>query len=234
MINFVFFDFFSKVSPKYAEFPSISSYIQRLAECDILAGDTLEESLAKLHLSAIRPDNFPAVREYIDQQASRLQHSATQQQQFLDTESLENITDGPTRTNTDNDTASVDIQEELKRRKIIKQPLRVAESSRRPEIFSSTAHKDAEYYRDIWVAESGIDKLSTSCNTSDLLDNDLRAMVQRWSKRTKTEMKTKQANFLSSTTTSINASSLASSALRVSCDLPCASIFLQRFHFLFN
>ncbi|XP_037817011.1 myosin-11 [Lucilia sericata] len=193
--------------PQYTEFPSISAYIQHLTETDHNLGETMEESLAQLRISGINPRNFPAVREYMKSNASKL---SAEQEQLLDTESLENITEEPTRTNTD-DTASLDIEAELKRRKILKNSFRYSETKQQ-QIFSSTAHKDAAFFQEIVAAESGVDKLSTSGNTSDLLDADLKRMVQQWPGEVR--RKSKEIKILSSTTTSANASAIANSALR--------------------
>ncbi|XP_046805697.1 myosin-11 [Lucilia cuprina] len=194
-------------TPQYTEFPSISAYIQHLTETDHNLGETMEESLAQLRISGINPRIFPAVREYMK---SNVNKSSPEQEQLLDTESLENITEEPTRTNTD-DTASLDIEAELKRRKILKNSFRYSETKKQ-QIFSSTAHKDAAFFQEIVATESGVDKLSTSGNTSDLLDADLKRTVQQWPGEVR--RKSKEIKILSSTTTSTNASAVANSALR--------------------
>lgn len=179
-----------------------------------MLGETLEESLAQLRISSIPSRNFPPVREYMKNNTSK---STPEDQQLLDTESLENITEEPTPTtnNTDNDTASLDIEAELKRRKILKNSFRFSETKKQQQIFSSTAHRDAAFYQDVIAIESGVDKLSSSGNTSDLLDHDLRRMVQQWPGG-EVKQKSKEIKILSSTTTSANASSIANSALKVS------------------
>lgn len=181
-----------------------------MAEADSNLGDTMEESLAQLRLSCINPRSFPALREYTKHNTSK--SSPSEDQQLIDTESLENITEEPTCANTD-DTVSLDIEKELKKRNILQNSFRVIKTKKQ-QIYSSTAHGDAAFYQEILAAESGLDKLSTSGNTSDLLDTDLKRLVEQGQQEVR--KKSKETKILSSTTTSTNASALANSALRVS------------------
>lgn len=172
------------------------------AEHDI--PDNIDVSLAQMRLNSVRIERFPDVRGYVkQQQGNKTTHSATttspnDEAQLLDTESLENITDLPTNSNTDNDTASLDIEQELKRRNILKKSFRYTQSK---QIFSSTAHQDGEFYNEIIATESGVEKLSTSGNTMSILETDMKRLVRQWPTDGKPKGK-QQYQALSSTTTS--------------------------------
>ncbi|XP_073824759.1 anastral spindle 1 [Musca autumnalis] len=186
--------------PQYIEFPSINGYLNQNKPPDVVADQTeiMEDSLAQLRISSLKPKGFPPVREYVQQKCKENPSpNGGAQQILLDTESLENITD--IITNTDSDSASLDIEKELKQRKILKHSFRY--TTKPKEIFSSTAHHDVgEFYQELMGFESGIEKLSTSETTTTQLETDLKRMVNQWSKENKE--KPPQYQSLSSTTTS--------------------------------
>lgn len=159
--------------------------------------ETMLESLAQLRLDGLQPKSFPAVREYLKCNSRNNDTTISpsdDQQMLLDTESLENITES--------ESASLDIEKELKERKILKNSFRYTKSK---QIFSSTAHHDGgggEFYHEVLAGESGIEKLSTSGNTTAILETDLKRMVRQWSKDGNKNNQPPQYQSLSSTTTS--------------------------------
>ena len=169
--------------------------------------ETMEEMLAQLCVGNVLPRNFPAVREYIKGTASKV---SSDEQQLLDTESLENIS---SPANSENETVSLDIEEELKRRKILKSSFRYMKQKKK--ILSSTANKDDEFYKEILAAESGLEKLSTSGNTTDRLEIDMKKITHKL-QATKKKQGEKKVQLLSSSTNTANTSTLANSAMEVS------------------
>ncbi|XP_075145343.1 anastral spindle 1 [Haematobia irritans] len=190
-----------KTSLQYTEFPSMNGYMNHTKSEHILEqAEPKDESLNQLRLTNLKANKFPAVREYVQQNYAK--ETATTltnddgQQLLLDTESLENITES--------ESASLDIEKELKERKILKNSFRYSNSKR---IFSSTAHhgEDSEFYVEALERESGIEKLSTSDNTIAVLEADVKGMMQQWTADDgkKRNFKYKQLyQSLSSTTTS--------------------------------
>ncbi|XP_061400394.1 uncharacterized protein LOC133336112 [Musca vetustissima] len=192
--------------PQYNEFPSINGYLNQTKPEITDQTELMEDSLAQLRINDLKPKTFPPVREYVKQKykenandGGSNAHSPDDPQMLLDTESLENITD--IVTNTESESASLDIEKELKQRKILKHSFRYTKPK---EIFSSTAHHDVgEFYQELMGCESGIERLSTSETTTTQLETDLKRMVNQWSKENKD--KPQQYQSLSSTTTSSSA-----------------------------
>lgn len=165
----------------------------------------MEEMLSQLCVGNVLPQNFPAVREYIKGNASK---ASSDEQQLLDTESLENIS---SPANSENETISLDIEEELKRRKILKSSFRYLKQKKK--IFSSTANKDDEFYKEMLAAESGLENLSSSGITADKLEINVTKITQATKKK---QQKEQQGQLLSSSTNTANTSTLANSAMEVS------------------
>ncbi|TMW49897.1 hypothetical protein DOY81_005027 [Sarcophaga bullata] len=194
----------SNDAPKYTEFPSASKYLEKSPDVDELS-ETMEEMLAQLCVGNVLPRNFPAVREYIKGNASK---ASSDEQQLLDTESLENIS---SPANSENETVSLDIEEELKRRKILKSSFRYLKQKHK--IFSSTANKDDEFYKEMLAAESGLEKLSSSGNTTEKLEIDMKKITHKLQATKNKQQKEQQAQLLSSSTNTANTSTLANSAM---------------------
>ncbi|XP_005185028.2 uncharacterized protein LOC101901365 [Musca domestica] len=200
--------------PQYTEFPSINGYLNQSKSDVADQTEAVEDSLAQLRINDLKPQRFPAVREYVKQKHKEKAESGgpttspdDEQQLLLDTESLENITDIVTNTNTESESASLDIEKELKQRKILKHSFRYTKPK---DVFSSTAHHDVgEFYQDLMGCESGIEKLSTSeATTTTQLETDLKRMVNQWSKENNEKP---QYQSLSSTTSSSAIEKLAKS-----------------------
>nr|XP_013101634.1 unnamed protein product [Stomoxys calcitrans] len=209
-----------KTPLQYKEFPSINGYTNQTKNEQITdEGDHLDESVNQLRINSLKPKQFPDVREYVQQRSDKKTTNSTpndDQQLLLDTESLENITES--------ESASLDIEKELKNRKILRNSFRYTKSK---QIFSSTAHLDDgnEFYREMLEGESGIEKLSTSDNTIAILETDLKRMVHQWTtaedgkKRNLIPQNKQLYQSLSSTTTSTTNSQSKAEKLQKSTSL---------------
>ncbi|XP_067637076.1 mucin-4 isoform X2 [Eurosta solidaginis] len=166
----------------YHEFPSLTAYLHNLStqqenaeNCG--APETIDDLLACLRIANLSIKTFPSRQEYLRQLAANSTGG-----EFLDTGSLENITDARTSTNTETESESINIEEELRRRQILQKSFRVAKG--KEDIFSSTAREGVEHARGhlrTFNTESGIEKLSsTSENASSEFERQLFSLGIKW------------------------------------------------------
>ncbi|XP_054744047.1 uncharacterized protein LOC129248499 [Anastrepha obliqua] len=170
--------------PDYREFPTLSAYLRNLSAHQegveqSQSPETIEDLIACLRVANLSIKAFPSRQEYMRQMIS---NSASGE--LLNSASLENITDSRTNTNTETESESINIEEELRRRQILKHSFRTAKA--KEEIFSSTVRErvNAEHAHDnsrIFTTESGIEKLSsTSENGSSEFERQLFSLGMRW------------------------------------------------------
>ncbi|XP_036327711.1 plectin [Rhagoletis pomonella] len=169
-------------APDYREFPSLSAYLRNLSvhreggEEDE-SPETIDDLIACLRVANLTIKAFPSRQEYMRQKKA---DSASGE--FLDSASLENITDSRPNTNTETESESINIEEELRRRQILQHSFRTANA--KEQIFSSTARDgagQAPAHLRIFTTESGIEKLtSTSENGSSEFERQLFSLGMKW------------------------------------------------------
>ncbi|XP_004519656.1 uncharacterized protein LOC101460003 [Ceratitis capitata] len=166
--------------PDYREFPSLSAYLQNLSihregsqHCQ--SPENIEDLISCLRVANLSVKAFPARQDYFRQLAN------SQSAELLDSASIENVTGtgtGTTNSNTETESESINIEEELRRRQILQHSFRTAKA--KEQIFSSTTRDGAEHAR-AFVAESGIEKLSTTSeNASSEFERQLFSLGMKW------------------------------------------------------
>uniref|UniRef100_A0A1A9V721 Uncharacterized protein n=1 Tax=Glossina austeni TaxID=7395 RepID=A0A1A9V721_GLOAU len=158
--------------PKYKEFPTAKDYMQhfldsdsRISQCAI--SETSTEPGERTGLKTVSPVNFPKSHEYTICTTSE---STETRQQLMISHSLG-------KSSSSNGCESVNIEDELKKRNILKQSFRSSEK-KRPVRASS--NPEAEFFADVMPIESGIEKLSTSEQTADSLEDTLIQLLKQW------------------------------------------------------
>ncbi|XP_039970353.1 uncharacterized protein LOC120782254 [Bactrocera tryoni] len=169
--------------PDYREFPSLSAYLRNLSVPQDGAEqsqspETIDDLVSCLRIANLSIKPFPTRQEYLRQLATNSQSG-----EFLDSASLENISDARTNSNTETESESINIEEELRRRQLLQHSFRTAKT--KEQIFSSTVRDGGENGRATharaFAAESGIEKLSsTSENGSSEFERQLFSLGMKW------------------------------------------------------
>uniref|UniRef100_A0A0K8WK83 Uncharacterized protein n=1 Tax=Bactrocera latifrons TaxID=174628 RepID=A0A0K8WK83_BACLA len=169
--------------PDYREFPSLSAYLRNLSVPQDGAEqsqspETIDDLVSCLRIANLSIKPFPTCQEYLRQLAKNSQSG-----EFLDSASLENISDARTNSNTETESESINIEEELRRRQLLQHSFRTAKT--KEQIFSSTVRDGGENARTsharAFAAESGIEKLSsTSENGSSEFERQLFSLGMKW------------------------------------------------------
>ncbi|XP_011197459.3 uncharacterized protein LOC105222001 [Bactrocera dorsalis] len=169
--------------PDYREFPSLSAYLRNLSVPQDGAEqsqspETIDDLVSCLRIANLSIKPFPTRQEYLRQLATNSQSG-----EFLDSASLENISDARTNSNTETESESINIEEELRRRQLLQHSFRTAKT--KEQIFSSTVRDAGENARTsharVFAAESGIEKLSsTSENGSSEFERQLFSLGMKW------------------------------------------------------
>uniref|UniRef100_A0A1B0BDP6 Uncharacterized protein n=1 Tax=Glossina palpalis gambiensis TaxID=67801 RepID=A0A1B0BDP6_9MUSC len=161
-----------KSPPKYKEFPTAKDYMQhfldsdsRISQCAI--SETSTEPEERTDLKTVSPVNFPKSHEYTICTTSE---STETKQQLMISKSIG-------KSSSSNECESINIEEELKKRNILKQPFR---SSEKKKAVRTSANPEAEFFADVMPIESGIEKLSTSEQTADSLEDTLMQLLKQW------------------------------------------------------
>ncbi|XP_011191372.2 uncharacterized protein LOC105217845 [Zeugodacus cucurbitae] len=191
--------------PDYREFPSLSAYLRNLSVHQDGAEqshspETIEDLISCLRIANLSVKAFPTRQEYLRQIGANSQSG-----EFLDSASLENISDARTNSNTETESESINIEEELRRRQLLQHSFRTAKT--KEQIFSSTVRDGAEHGRGnhsrVFAAESGIEKLSsTSENGSSEFERQLFSLGMKWPATMRARNKEAKAIDSSNTSTS--------------------------------
>lgn len=169
--------------PDYREFPSLSAYLRNVCAPQDGAEqsqspETIEDLVSCLRIANLSIKAFPTRQEYLRQLATNSPSG-----EFLDSASLENISDGRANSNTETESESINIEEELRRRQLLQHSFRTAKT--KEQIFSSTVRNGGEHARAnhsrAFTSESGIEKLSsTSENGSSEFERQLFSLGMKW------------------------------------------------------
>nr|XP_014085550.1 uncharacterized protein LOC106614364 [Bactrocera oleae] len=189
--------------PNYREFPSLSAYLRNLSVPQDGAEqsqspETIDDLVSCLRIANLSIKPFPTRQEYLRQLATNSQSG-----EFLDSASLENLSDARTNSNTETESESINIEEELRRRQLLQHSFRTAKT--KEQIFTSTVRDGGENERGsharVFAAESGIEKLtSTSENGSSEFERQLFSLGMKWPATMRA--RTKEAKAVGSSNTS--------------------------------
>lgn len=137
----------------------------RISQCAI--SETSTEPGERTGLKTVSPVNFPKSHEYTICTTSE---STETRRQLM-------ISNTTGKSSSSNECESVNIEDELKKRNILKQPFR---SSEKKKPVKASSNPEAEFFADVMPIESGIEKLSTSEQTADSLEDTLRQLLKQW------------------------------------------------------
>uniref|UniRef100_A0A1A9X2R3 Uncharacterized protein n=1 Tax=Glossina brevipalpis TaxID=37001 RepID=A0A1A9X2R3_9MUSC len=161
-----------KSPPKYKEFPTAKDYMQhvldsdsRVSQCGLSEAST--EAGERTDLKTVSPVSFHKSSDYTICITS---DSTKTNQQLMASKNAEKCVSS-------NECESVNIEDELKKRNILKDSFR---SSKKKTIVRARSNPEAEFFADVMPLESGIENLSSSERTVDSLEDNLIQLLKQW------------------------------------------------------